>query len=91
MITAELLSQLTTALAEGNARRPGVAQALREAYPGISFSVCDDNDIPSRVTPLAQGEGFALYGLGSNGHCATLTNSLEAARGLVIALIDDDD
>lgn len=91
MITPELIQTVSKTLAEGNARRPGVDRALREAFPGIAFTLCDDNDIPSRLTPLVTGEGFALYGIGNNGHCATLTSDPDSASGLAIALTDDDE
>ena len=59
--------------------------------PGISFAVCDDNDIPSRIKPVAEGTGFALYGIAGGEHCASLTTNLDAAGGLAIALRDEDD
>ncbi len=90
MITPELIHIVSQALAEENARRPGVEQALREAFPGVSFTLCDDNDIPSRLTPLASGEGFALYGISHGGHCASLTSDPATACGLAIALTDDE-
>lgn len=91
MITPALLERVSHALADGNARHPGVDQALRAAFPGITFALCDDNDIPSRIAPLTTGTGFALYGIGSSGHCASLTSNIEAASGLAIALTDDEE
>lgn len=90
MISRELLERICAALADGNAQKAGIVQSLREAFPGIAFTICNDNDIPSRIKPLVIGEGFALYGIGSSGHCAQLTADPEAANGLTIALIDDD-
>ncbi len=90
MMTPEILQTICTTLANGNARRSGVDQELREAFPGMIFNVCDDNDIPSRIKPLASGDGFMLYGISTSGHCATLTSTLEAAGGLAIALTDDE-
>ena len=86
-MTPELIQQVCSALADGNARRPGVDRELREAFPGLAFSVCDDNDIPSRIRPLTTGEDFALYGIDTGGHCAALTSDIESAGGLAIALI----
>lgn len=90
MITPELIQTVCQALANGNAQRAGVDQELREAFPGITFTLCDDNDIPSRISPLTTGEGFALYGISTSGHCASLTSCIESATGLAIALMDDD-
>ena len=82
---------MSAALANGNAQRRGVDVELREAFPGIVFNVCSDNDIPSRLKPVAEGEGFALYAINTSGHCAQLTAQVEGAGGLAIALIDDDE
>lgn len=91
MISRELLDMVCAALADGKAQQAGIVQTLRAAFPGVAFTVCNDNDIPSRIKPLVRGEGFALYGIGSSGHCAQLTADPEAANGLTIALIDDED
>ncbi len=87
-MTPELIQQVCRTLANGNARRPGIDRELRAAFPGLAFSVCDDNDIPSRIKPITRGEDFALYGISTSGHCASLTGDIESAGGLAIALID---
>lgn len=89
-ITQEFLATVSTALENGNVLRPGIDMELREAFPGIPFTLCNDNDIPSRLKPLAQGNGFALYGINTGGHCAALTANMEATAGLAIALVDDE-
>lgn len=88
MITPELLQLVCRALENGNAQRPGIDRELRDAFPGTAFSVCNDNDIPSRIKPLISSEDFALYGIDTAGHCAALTSDMESAAGLAIALID---
>lgn len=90
-LTPDFLDTVCHALANGNARRAGVDAQLREAFPGIVFTVCDDNDMPSRLKPVATGEGFALYAINTSGHCAQLTSQLEGAGGLAIGLTDDDE
>jgi hypothetical protein len=89
-VTPELLQTVCSALANGNATRPGVDRELREAFPGIPFTVCDDNDVPSRLKPLVEGEGFALYGVNVSDHCAAMTSNIDASNGLAIALKDDE-
>lgn len=91
MISADMLQSVSSMLAEGKASQPGIDQVLRTAFPGMPFSVCSDNDIPSRIKPLLVGAGFALYGMSSNGHCVTLSSDPETSSGLTIALIDDED
>lgn len=90
-INAEFIATLCAALADGNAQRPGIEHELRDAFPGTSFTLCDDDDIPSRLKPLAEGEGFALYGVNTCGHCAALTSDMDAADGITIGLRDDNE
>jgi len=90
-VTPELLESVCQALAGGKAQQPEVDRAMRLAFPGIPFSLCFDNDIPSRLKPLATGEGFALYGLNTSQHCAAMTGLIEFADGLVIGLLDEDE
>lgn len=91
MLSAELLEKVCGALAHGNAQAPDIAQQLKAVFPELHFSVCNDNDIPSRVRPVLEAEDFNLYGIHTGGgHCASLTPDAEAATGLVIALKDDD-
>jgi len=91
MISTELIAQVRRCLENQIVDHARVAQQLRAAFPGVMFSVCNDNDIPSRIKSLGGGAGFALYGIHTGGHCATLVSELEAANGLAIALIDEDD
>lgn len=91
MISADFLKQVCDALAHGRVHQPGIDAALRDAFPGTPFTLCSDNDIPSRLQPMASGEGFALYGINTSGHCAALTSSADSACGVAIALTDDED
>lgn len=90
MISAELLDDVSRILARQPALA-GVDAELRLAFPGVMFTLCNDNDIPSRQKPLRLGKGFALYGINTSGHCATLAADLDSAGGLAVALIDDEE
>lgn len=90
MITPEILDTVCAALANGVASQPQIDRRMREAFPGIPFTLCMDNDVPSRLKPLIQGEGFYLYGVATADHCASLTSNIESANGLAIALTEDD-
>lgn len=90
-LSPEFLELVCAALANGNAAQPDIDRRLRDSFPGINFALCSDNDIPSRIKPLAQGEGFALYGIQTSQHCASLTMQAEAASGIAIALISEED
>lgn len=91
VVTTELIEKVLAALAHGNAADPTIAAQLRETFPGVVFSVASDDDIPSRVRPLAQGDTFALYGIATGGHCASLTSDRESAGGLLVALTGSEE
>ncbi|MDQ7990424.1 MAG: DUF6129 family protein [Candidatus Dactylopiibacterium sp.] len=90
-LTPATLAGVQAVLEAGALRAADPAEALRAAFPGLAFTLCADNDIPSRLAPLARGRGFALYGIATAGHCAALTARLAAASGLAVALMDEDD
>jgi hypothetical protein len=90
MIAPELIADVEKTLSAGVGGHAQIAQQLRAAFPGVMFSVCSDNDIPSRIRPLTSGAGFALYGIDTASHCATLVSNAESATGLAVALMDED-
>lgn len=65
--------------------------ALRETFHGVHFSVCSDEDIPARLPSAAETGYCRLYYVDSGGHCLRLTDDAEAATGLVVAMLDEDD
>jgi hypothetical protein len=64
---------------------------LRNTYPGVHFSVCSDDDMPPRLSPVAGNTFCRLYYVDSANHCLRLTGDAESATGLVVALRDWDD
>lgn len=66
-------------------------QALREEFRGIHFSVCNDDDVPPRLSAAAESGFCRLYYVDSGGHCLRLTDDAEAATGLVVAMLDEDE
>ena len=64
---------------------------LRKSYPGTHFSICNDDDMPPRLSPAAGNTFCRLYFVDSTDHCLRLTSDHEAATGLVVALRDWDD
>lgn len=64
---------------------------LRQAFPGTHFSICSDDDVPSRISPAAGNSYCRLYYIDSSEHCLCLTGDQAAATGLVVALRDWDD
>lgn len=64
--------------------------ALRQAWPGVSFTYCTEDDVPARLKPAAEGEGFGIYLVSGAEHCVAFTDHLEAATGLVLAEQTED-
>lgn len=59
--------------------------ALRQAWPGVHFTWCSEDDIPARLKPAAEGAGYGVYLVSGAEHCVAFTDHLEAATGLVLA------
>lgn len=57
---------------------------LKQAYPGVRFTLCSEDDIHGGK-PVLHAEGFDIYLVGSSDHCLTLTNDYDLATGVVIA------
>jgi hypothetical protein len=63
--------------------------ALRDAFPGIHFTHCLDDDISAGITAFREADGFNLYLIDGSQHCIAFTGSREKATGLVLAEVDD--
>lgn len=68
-----------------------LASRLREAIPGVRFTVCSDDDIPPRLSAVAGNAACQLYYVDGSEHCLKLTNDAETACGIVVAMRGDDD
>lgn len=68
-----------------------LATHLRGTFPGVHITVCNDDDIPARLSPVAGNDVCRLYYVDSCDHCLKLTTDAEAATGLVVALCDGDE
>jgi hypothetical protein len=59
--------------------------ALRAAHPGLHFTVCEDEDVPARLVPVAERPGFNVYLVDAGEHCVKFTTEPAQASGLVFA------
>ncbi|MFZ1828187.1 MAG: DUF6129 family protein [Candidatus Competibacteraceae bacterium] len=59
---------------------------LRQAYPGVHFTDCLDDDIIHGAEPALQGAGINLYLVDGRQHCLRLTDDLQNATGVVLAV-----
>jgi hypothetical protein len=89
MLTAKQIQDIAQRVEELTPDESSLAH-LRQAYPGIHFTWCMDDDVGVQ-TPYAEYYGFNLYLIDGREHCLKFTQSLEHATGLVIAEVIADD
>ncbi|MFZ4537023.1 DUF6129 family protein [Propionivibrio sp.] len=59
---------------------------LRERFPKLHFSECNDDDVSPRYRPAFSMDSHHLYLIsGASGHCLELTNDHETATGILVA------
>ncbi|MCK9282669.1 MAG: DUF6129 family protein [Rhodocyclaceae bacterium] len=92
MIDAALVDRVAAAVAATAPVDDGMALAntLRERFPSVRFTVCSDDDIPSKLVAAAENAFCRLYYVDTGEHCVKLTGDAEVASGLVVALVGDD-
>ena len=67
-----------------------VAQ-MREQYPDLHFTYCQDDDIADALSPVMEDETFNIYLVDGRDHCLRLTGDLAVATGLVLAEVEPED
>lgn len=90
MLSADILQQIAATTASRSALNEAVLESLRQSWPELRFTFCNDDDMPARVRPALQGAGFNLYLVGGGEHCLSLTQDMEQAIGVVLAQVDED-
>ncbi|WP_027158569.1 DUF6129 family protein [Methylobacter luteus] len=88
MITLEQTREIAGKIAQLGLNESALS-TLRQAYPGVHFTYCMDDDIPNNEPVLARDD-FNLYLVDGREHCLCLTNSHEVATGIVVAEIIPD-
>lgn len=87
MITAEILHK-TVEIVGRVGHGDGCVGVLRKEWPGLRFVACSEDDIPARLRPALEADGFNLYYVGGGEHCLALSQDAESAIGLVVATVD---
>lgn len=90
-VAAALLEDVLARVAAGEADDASFIAKLRECHAGVHFTLCNDDDIPPRLSPVAENQRCRLYYVSSSSHCLSLCDDAAAASGLVVALHDGDD
>ena len=84
-ISAELLERVAAAVT------PDADQAeLRRQFPGVSITVCSDDDIPAQLAAAHETAAARFYYVDAGEHCVKLSTDAESARGIVVGLIGED-
>lgn len=88
MIDAALLERVAACYG-GSRHDPAALTRLRNTFPGVRFTHCNDDEI-GRAKPVLECDGFNLYLVGGE-HCLSLTNGFTDAKGIVVADVYDDE
>lgn len=91
MIVAETLKQIVDAASTARGLNEDLLSSLKESWPQLRFTFCNDEDMPARMPPVLRSERFNLYLLGGGEHCLSLTEDPGRAIGVVLALVDEED
>jgi hypothetical protein len=88
-INADPLAAVAARACEMELSEAGIAYWRRE-WPGVDFIFCGEDDVPARLNPYLEGEGFHLFLVNNADHCIAFTSQLEAATGIVLASASED-
>jgi hypothetical protein len=88
-LNADTLAAVAVRAAELELSEASVSH-LRREWPGIHFTFCGEDDVPARLNPVLEGQGFNLYLVNNADHCVAFTSDLEIATGIVLATVSDD-
>lgn len=89
MIIDEEMIANVARIADGKSVDETLKAELKQAFPGIRFTLCSEDDITAGK-PVLAADGFEIYLVGSSDHCLTLTNDYALATGVVIAETYDE-
>jgi len=84
MVIDEAMVAKVAAHADGQVIGGALQEELKQAFPGVRFTLCSEDDIHAGKPVMAK-DGFDIYLVGSSDHCLTLTNDYALATGVVIA------
>lgn len=89
MIAPETLTEIKTQAAALGLSEQALVE-LRRAWPAIHFTYCSEDEVPARLSPYAEGEGFDLFLVSNAEHCVAFTGDPAAATGVVLAERSED-
>jgi len=90
MIVPETLEGIANAAASLSALNEDSLVTLKQTWPDLRFTFCNDDDMPARLPPALKRDKFNLYLVGGSEHCLSLTDDPKKAIGVVVAEVDAD-
>jgi hypothetical protein len=90
MIVAETLNSIANVVAGLNVIDEQSLAGLKQQWPDLRFTLCNDDDMPARMKPAVPHQQFNLYLISGSEHCLSLTEDPQSAIGVVVALVDDE-
>ena len=90
MIVPETLEKIASTAASLSELNEHTLVSLRNAWPDLRFTVCNDDDMPARLPAALKREKFNLYLVNGSEHCLSLTDDPSHAIGVVLACVDEE-
>jgi hypothetical protein len=88
MIAPERLDQVSLIVSRAGLNDQTLA-TLRQAFQDMHLTYCMDEDI-GVGEPIRREQGFNLYLVDGRGHCIGFTTDMDAATGIVLAELGDE-
>ena len=89
MIVPETLDQIANAAIAFGELNEAALTSLKQSWPELRFTLCNDDDMPARLSPTLRREKFNLYLVNGSEHCLSLTDDPLQAIGVVLAEVDE--
>ncbi|MDZ4201647.1 MAG: DUF6129 family protein [Gallionella sp.] len=90
MIVPETLEKIANAAAALGELNDGALDTLKQTWPELRFTFCNDDDMPARLPPALRRDRFNLYLVNGGEHCLSLTDDPLQAIGVVLAEVDQE-
>ena len=90
MIVPETLERIASTADSLGELNETTLTALKQTWPDLRFTFCNDDDMPARMPPALRRESFNLYLVNGSEHCLSLTDNPLHAIGVVLAQVDED-
>ena len=90
MITTATLEHIAGSAASLAELNEEALATLKKTWPALRFTLCNDDDMPARLSPALKHEKFNLYLVNGSEHCLSLTDDPLQAIGVVLASVDED-